>query len=53
MNPLDRRLQLDLAAARYLDAMERDDFAAMAEMWRGAAWARSQGEDQAKPGDAR
>jgi hypothetical protein len=37
MNQLDRRLQLDLAAARYLDALERDDFAAMAEMWRTAS----------------
>ncbi len=37
MNPIERRLQLDLAAARYLDALERDDFAAMAEMWRAAS----------------
>jgi len=34
MNPSDRRLQLDLAAARYLDALERDDFTAMADIWR-------------------
>jgi hypothetical protein len=37
MNPIERRLQLDLAAARYLEALERDDFAAMAEMWRAAS----------------
>ncbi|OAI53925.1 hypothetical protein AYO44_15605 [Planctomycetaceae bacterium SCGC AG-212-F19] len=37
MNPIDRRLQLDLAAARYLEALERDDFAEMAEMWRVAS----------------
>jgi len=37
MNPIERRLQLDLAAARYLGALERDDFAAMAEMWRAAS----------------
>jgi hypothetical protein len=34
MNPTDRRLQLDLAAARYLAALERDDFTVMADMWR-------------------
>jgi hypothetical protein len=34
MNPTDRRLQLDLAAARYLAALERDDFTAMADIWR-------------------
>jgi hypothetical protein len=34
MNPADRRLQLDLAAARYLAALERDNFAAMADIWR-------------------
>lgn len=33
MNPTDRRLLLDLAAARYLDALERDDFATMAAVW--------------------
>ena len=37
MNPTDRRLQLDLAAARYLAALERDDFATMADIWRLAA----------------
>jgi hypothetical protein len=37
MNPIERRLQLDLAAARYLDALERDDFEMMAGMWRAAA----------------
>jgi hypothetical protein len=34
MNPINRRLQLDLTAARYLDALERDDFATMAQVWR-------------------
>jgi hypothetical protein len=34
MNPTDRRLQVDLVAARYLDALERDDFTAMADIWR-------------------
>jgi hypothetical protein len=34
MNPTDRRLQLDLAAARYLAALERDDFTLMADIWR-------------------
>src|SRR5690349_17966475 len=33
MNPTDRRLQLDLAAARYLAALERNDFPAMAAAW--------------------
>jgi hypothetical protein len=37
MNPIERRLQLDLAAARYLDALEREDFSVMAELWRAAA----------------
>lgn len=36
MNPADRRLQLDLVAARYLDALERNDFAVMADIWRVA-----------------
>jgi hypothetical protein len=36
MNPTQRRLQLDLAAARYLDALERDDFSTMAELWKAA-----------------
>jgi hypothetical protein len=34
MNPTEHRLQLDLAAARYLDALERDDFTTMADVWR-------------------
>jgi hypothetical protein len=34
MNPTNRRLQLDLAAARYLAALERDDFTEMADIWR-------------------
>jgi hypothetical protein len=33
MNPPDRRLALDLAAARYLEALERDDFDTMADVW--------------------
>jgi hypothetical protein len=33
MNPTDRRLSLDVAAARYLDALEREDFTVMAELW--------------------
>jgi len=37
MNPNEHRLQLDLAAARYLDALERDDFTTMAEIWRVAS----------------
>src|SRR5262245_32940901 len=37
MNPTERRLQLDLAAARYLDALDRDDFATMAELWKSAS----------------
>jgi hypothetical protein len=37
MNPIERRLQLDLAAARYLDALEREDFSTMAELWKAAA----------------
>jgi len=36
MNPVERRSYLDLAAARYLDALERDDFAAMEDIWRTA-----------------
>lgn len=36
MNTTNRRLQLDLTAARYLDALERDDFAAMAAIWQDA-----------------
>ena len=35
MNPTDLvRPRLDLAAARYLAALEQDDFAAMADVWR-------------------
>jgi hypothetical protein len=34
MNPIDRSLQLDLAAARYLAALEQDDFTTMADFWR-------------------
>jgi hypothetical protein len=37
MNPSERRLQVDLAAARYLDALEREDFSTMAELWKAAA----------------
>jgi hypothetical protein len=33
MKPDDRRFQVDVTAARYLDALERDDFAAMEEIW--------------------
>jgi len=33
----DRRLQLDLAAARYLEALERDDLDTMAALWQRAA----------------
>jgi hypothetical protein len=36
MNTNNRRLQLDLAAARYLDALDRDDFTAMADIWQSA-----------------
>src|SRR5438552_2289614 len=36
MNTNNRRLQLDLAAARYLDALERDDFSTMAAIWQAA-----------------
>lgn len=36
MTPHQRRLRLDLAATRYLDALEREDFDAMAELWRQA-----------------
>jgi hypothetical protein len=36
MNPNDRRLRLDLAAARYLEAIERDDFDTQIELWRVA-----------------
>jgi hypothetical protein len=33
MNPTDPRLRLDLAAARYLEALERDDFDTTAALW--------------------
>jgi hypothetical protein len=33
MNSIKRRLKLDLAAARYVDALERDDFDEMAAVW--------------------
>jgi len=36
MNSNNRRFQLDLTSARYLDALERDDFATMEEIWRVA-----------------
>jgi hypothetical protein len=34
MNPTDRRLMIDLTTARYLHALERDDFSMMEEVWR-------------------
>ena len=37
MNPSDPRLRRDLAAARYLDALERDDLAAAAAVWQLAS----------------
>jgi hypothetical protein len=37
MIPHDRSLRLDLAAASYLDALERDDFDTMALLWQQAA----------------
>jgi hypothetical protein len=37
MNPTDRRLQIDLAAARYLAAFEGEDFPTMADIWRLAS----------------
>ena len=36
MNTTNRRLLLDLTAARYLDALERDDFTTMADIWQTA-----------------
>ena len=36
MNPNNRSLWIDLTAARYLDAIERDDFDAQLELWRAA-----------------
>jgi hypothetical protein len=37
MTPNDRRLWIDLTAARYLEAVERDDFDAQVELWALAA----------------
>jgi hypothetical protein len=37
MTPNDGRFRLDLAAARYLEALERDDFATVAALWSDAA----------------
>ena len=37
MNSTNRRLQIDLTTARYLDALERDDFDAMSAIWQQAA----------------
>ncbi len=37
MNPKDYRLFVDLVAARYLDALENDDHAAMEGIWKLAA----------------
>jgi hypothetical protein len=37
MTPNDRRRRHDLAAARYLEAIERDDFDAIAALWADAA----------------
>ena len=34
MKPDKRRFQVDVFAARYFDALERDDFATMEEIWR-------------------
>jgi S1-C subfamily serine protease len=34
MNPMDRNLRHDLVAARYLEALERDDFDTMEKIWR-------------------
>lgn len=36
MNTANRRVHLDLTAARYLDALERNDFTTMAEIWQAA-----------------
>src|SRR5262245_35950991 len=33
MSTNDRRLQLDLAAARYLEALERDNFSVTSKLW--------------------
>ena len=37
MTPQDRRLWIDLTAAEYLDALEREDFAAQDRLWQLAA----------------
>lgn len=37
MNSIERGFQLDLAAARYLEALDREDFSTMAELWASAA----------------
>jgi hypothetical protein len=37
MTPNDRRLWIDVTAARYLEAVEREDFAAQDELWLLAA----------------
>lgn len=37
MTPRDRRLWIDLTAAEYLDALEREDFAAQDRLWQLAA----------------
>lgn len=37
MTPTDRRLWIDLTAARYLEAVEREDWDAQAELWALAA----------------
>ena len=37
MTPNERRLRLDVAAARYLEAIERDDFDTLAALWTDAA----------------
>ena len=39
MTPQDRRLWIDLTAAEYLDALEREDFVAQDRLWRLAATA--------------
>jgi hypothetical protein len=36
MNPNSRRVEIDLAAAHYFDALQREDFDAMADMWQRA-----------------
>ena len=36
MSPTNRRLQLDLLAARYLESLERKDFSKMSSIWQAA-----------------